>query len=141
MLRMILVTLCTMCMGTSCDIDIYDPQKSVPEEALEMVKSQYPDTWVKWEREGFRYKAELNYGGADVEIWFSSNGQWIRTETDYAGVLPEAVKNYLDTHYAGFYVDDVDIVETAELTYYEIELERGERDVRVRVKEDGTPVK
>lgn len=140
-LRMIIVALCTMGLGTSCDIDIDDPQKNVPQESLQMVKSKYPDTWVKWEREGFRYKAELNFGGVDVELWFSSNGQWIRTETDYKGPLPEAVKSYIDTNYSGYHIEDVDIVETPDQTFYEIELERGERDARVRIKENGTLVK
>ena len=63
----------------------------------------------------------------------------MRTEVDYRGSLPTAVEQYINENYPTAIIDDVDLIEVPTGKYYEIELEqRGDRDIYVNIKEDGT---
>ena len=58
---------------------------------------------------------------------------------DYRGSLPTAVEQYINENYPTAIIDDVDLIEVPTGKYYEIELEqRGDRDIYVNIKEDGT---
>lgn len=140
-LNFIAVLLYSTTVMTGCDYDIYNPEQVVPQAALTKVQETYPDAHVTWEREGAKYKADIQNGVADIDMWFSSKGVWERTETDFTEELPAAVMNYISTKYPGYHIDDVDWIETPKQKYFKIELERGERDIRLRIKEDGTLVK
>ncbi len=138
--------LCLVCITVaiaSCDhdYDIDNPYGTVPQQALDMVESAYPGAYASWEKENGMYKAELTQYGADVEIWFTSKGVWSRTETEHFGDLSDAIYQYISVNYSGYVIDSVDYVETPSQTYYKIELERGNKDVYLRITEDGTVVK
>ncbi len=70
--------------------------------------------------------------------------QWSRTEKDVDFVknpLPAAIQTYLNTEYAGWKVDDVDLVQTSSDEFYEISLEMsGKPDTVIFIHSDGTLV-
>ena len=52
-----------------------------------------------------------------------------------------AIQNYLNTEYAGWKVDDVDLVQTSSDEFYEISLEMsGKPDTVIFIHSDGTLV-
>ncbi len=112
----------------------------VPAAAQERVAADYPNLTVEWEVERGLLKAEVKtLNGTDVDLWFTTDGTWIATETDNVGALPEAVSSYITANYADYTVDDVDLWETTSGTIYEVELEhRTKADVDLWLTADGT---
>lgn len=125
----------------SCDDDDDNNKFNFVTEAVHNAfQNLYPQVQpYDWEIEGAYVKAEFYKDNVHSEAYFTPEGTWVRTETDFRGTLPEAVTTYLTTNYPDYTVDEVDWVETPNGNYYEVELEKpGTPDVRVNVKEDGT---
>lgn len=125
----------------SCSDD--DDLTSVPESISTAFQQKYPNaTPTEWERQGTGYKADFWNNGGEAEAWFNADGTWIRTETDVPNPnasLPQPVRDYVSATYAGYYIEDADLVETPSQTYYELELERqGSADIYLNIKADGT---
>lgn len=139
------VVLCALALGfTACSDDDNDnvKQDKVPAQVRETFSQMYPSAAPTWEMEYGMYKAEWHEGGDDIDAWFMPNGDWKCTDRNMrrAG-LPEAVTNYINTNYAGYYVDDVDYMEVPGDSYYDIELERnGYPDVELWIRADGTVI-
>lgn len=138
--------LCAMSLGfTACDEDEDIHYASVPynvQNNFQNLFSTPNNVYVKWEKEHGLYKAEFWNDGRQVEVWFQSNGTWVRTERDMSPMeLPDAVKVYVAMNYPNYRIDDSDYVETPAGNYYELELEKnGKRDVILRLTLDGAPV-
>ena len=73
---------------------------------------------------------------------FNGANAWVRTtwELRRASELPAAVSSALDAQYAGYRVDDIEAIETADALHYELELENGRNELKVIFAEDGTLV-
>lgn len=106
--------------------------------------ARYPAaTDVVWRTSGNYSVAEFSlpavrvavHGGRDHAAWFDDGGEWYMTETDIVfGSLPSAVQAaFRDSEYAGWRIDDVDMLEREGVeTVYVIEAEgrsggRGDR--------------
>ena len=76
------------------------------------------------------------------EAYFNGANAWVRTtwELRRASELPAAVSSALDAQYAGYRVDDIEAIETADALHYELELENGRNELKVIFAEDGTLV-
>lgn len=124
----------------SCDSDNDDiPQNDIPESILSVFKTMFPNTTAEWEKTGNTYNAEFWNNGVETDVWFSSTGQWLRTEVDYTQPLPSAVQTYVNTNFAGYVIEDVDYVTTPSGDYFDIELEKnGSPDIILKIKQDGT---
>lgn len=93
-------------------------------------------------------EAEYNYGYLEVDIYhdslskdvyFDNKDAWVKTTWDVAvNTLPQAVTATIATEYPDYRIDDAEYVETPDGEYYSIELEKGERDVYIKVASDGT---
>ena len=106
--------------------------KSRAEAAL---LARYPAaTDVVWRTSGNYSVAEFSlpavraavHGGRDHAAWFDDGGEWYMTETDIVfGSLPSAVQAaFRDSEYAGWRIDDVDMLEREGVeTVYVIEAE------------------
>lgn len=81
-----------------------------------------------------------------LEVRFTKEGTWVSTTDEVLYIsLPELVKQAVETYKQnnpGVVLDDqeVDAVMTPEGTYYVIELEKGEQDILLKVKADGTVI-
>lgn len=125
----------------SCSDD-NDEVKNVPETVKSAFAQKYPETAVReWDKKSGMYVAEFRNENLEAEAWFTSDGLWVRTETDYRGTLPEAVKSYITNNYPEASIDDVDLISTPSGEYYEVELERrGSADIELNIRADGTLV-
>ena len=52
--------------------------------------------------------------------------------------LPQAVTTAIAAEYPDYRIDDAEYTDTPDGAYYSIELEKGERDVYIKVAPDGT---
>ncbi len=100
---------------------------------------------VEWktEEEG-EYEAEFSLNNVETSASFDASGNWKETETkvNYA-TLPSSVLDTLSVRFRDYKVEDkmVEKTETPEGTFWEVELKKGEQEVEVVFKDDGTVVK
>lgn len=132
----------------SCDNDDDDIRFSeVPEKVLVTVEEMFPNmTVVEWEKYRGYYVAEFRKQGTEIYAWFSGDGAWRMTEKDLGRSLmnlPEAVREtFLGTQYAAWEVDDIDLYERPDLTFYLVEVEtNGQKDRDLYFASDGSLLK
>ncbi len=117
---------------------------SVPQAVISAFQTKYPAAVrVKWEKEGELYEAEFLLKNERYDAYFKADGTWVYTEIELStqiGTLPQAIQNHINTNYAGWRIDDVELVQTPTSEYYKIELEKGSAEVTLLIKADGTIV-
>ena len=126
----------TGCSDDDDDISLSD----VPSAVQETFYSMFPGVTAHWELVKTYYEAEFEQNGKEVDVWFSADGTWLRTETEYTGTLPSAVTAYIATNYPDYTIDsdDIEYVETPSGDYYKIEIEKkGSSDIELKITADG----
>ena len=79
----------------------------------------------------------INIGEKAGAWMFNTSYEWISTSWDVY-VLPIKVTEAINaSQYSGYVVDDAEYVETPTGNYYWIELEQGEKEVKVKINENG----
>lgn len=125
-------------VAASCSDDDDDmPASQVPAAVTKTFNEMFPKaSGVDWERYSPYFVADFNWNTFDTDAWFSPDGAWVMTETDYGSLvtmLPETMQNtYYDSQYADWIVDDVQLYERVADTFCLIEVETDgmpERDV------------
>lgn len=115
----------------------------VSENVKEALRAKYPNASnVEWEAKAGYYVAEFYEKGAELDVWFTPDAVWKMTETDLGvdvSKLPQAVKDaFLASGYALWSVDDIDLYEREDLTFFLIEIEKmGEKDRNLYYNEQG----
>ncbi|WP_419212072.1 PepSY-like domain-containing protein [Maribacter sp. X9] len=113
----------------------------VPTNLNTTFQKAYPNaTDVEWEMEGENYKVEFDMGQMDNEIWYSKDGNTIKTEMEITeNELPAAVKKTAQIKYPKYKIDEVEMTEENGQKTYEVELEKWfEKDRSLVIAEDGT---
>ena len=92
---------------------------------------------VDFDREDGRIEVEVIAGGLKHEVLFSADSQWLQTTTEYEGrtlgLVPQEVVAAAGAEHPGARVEEVEMVVTAELAFYCVEMEQGDRDYKVYV--------
>ncbi len=111
----------------------------VPATVMQTFERMYPGVRAQWEKDDHQYKAEFRKGRNETEAWFKKNGTWTRTETDVNPQdLPAPVKEYVRSKYPNSRIDDADLIEKPNKgSYYELEIEKGHSEVKIKVNADG----
>ena len=106
----------------------------------EYIAMEYPNaTILDFEREGGITEVDILDGGVVRELYFDASGTWLRTETELRTAdLPQAVKQAIaESEYASWQIDDVTNIVEGAGEYYLIELEKGEREINIRITPSG----
>ncbi len=113
--------------------------KDVPSQVIKSFESKYPGIDARWEKEQNLYKADFRLNGKDADAWFSSDGQWQRTEVDILkSELPQIVSDAIKAAYSDYVIDDANWIETPAQNYYDVEIEKGgTKDLHICVTVDG----
>lgn len=128
-------------VGTEAPDDDDDYPGSLNQSCTEFIAQKYPGARI--------VEQEYEHGYLEVEIWhenrkktvrFNASNSWVDTQWDIrVSELPQAVKNAIaESSHATYQIDDVEYIQTPEGDYYEVELEKGEHEVTMRIKTDGT---
>ena len=118
----------------SCDNDD-DGSIAVPAELQSAFSSKFPNAAnVKWETKTGYYVADF-YDGHEASAWFTQEGKWVLTSWEvHFNTMPDPVKKTIHATYPGR-VDDDDteyVEEATGATYYLIDIENSEIDVKIR---------
>lgn len=118
---------------------------TVPQEVYDFVATHYAGSTVMEveKQKNGQYEIDILDGRIPKEITLDASFGWIRTEWDVLfRALPEAVKTAVSAAYPDYRSDDdADAVDTPDGLYYEIELEKGDREIRVKFRPDGQEIK
>ena len=89
------------------------------------------------------YYVIYNNDGADYTTWYDTTGVMIKSSMRISGPkeLPDAVNMTLNKEYPDYTITEIDKENDKNIEVYEIDLEKGESKVKVKVSPDGTVVK
>lgn len=123
----------------------------VPEPVRTSFTKKYPNaqtpTWSRYqpgpEDEGWNmdqsyYYVRYNNDGRDYMDWYMQSGEWAKTSTKIAHAdLPAAVNKYITTNYDGWTVSEVDKENDKNMEMYEVELNKGDEKVKLKLLPNG----
>lgn len=114
-----------------------------PQKVEKAFNQKFPNAKkVDWENEDGAWEAEFEWKGTEYSANFSENGDWLETEHEISeNQLPAIVKNTLSIQFKGYDIEEVEISEKPDGTFYEIEMEQGETDYEVTISPSGQIVK
>lgn len=127
-------------------LSLYEPSvdtgSGLPADEEAFIRESYPGaTIVEREFDDGYLEVEIRHEGREKTVYFNGAGAWVKTtwEVRY-GEVPASVKSVLTASYASWQFDGADFVQTSDGEWYEIELEqeRPEREMKLRVAADGT---
>ena len=75
------------------------------------------------------------------ELYFNGQNEWIRTTWDIAyNQVPGDVIGFINSAYGDCKIehDEIEVVDTPAALWYEFEVERNDRELKVQVYADGT---
>lgn len=92
------------------------------------------------------YDSEINgievdifHGGIYKDVYFNTSGEWLSTQWDIRqNEVPAIVLQSIASTYNGYEIEDIEYIETPEGIRYLFELEKGEKDIEVIIRGDGT---
>lgn len=115
------------------------------QELTTQLKKDFPSARdIEWEKSEFLYEVEFEIGRVfsdDYEAFYDMGHNLIMYKAEISVKdLPAVVKNAALTKYPNFKFEDVDKIVKGKETFYKIELEKGDWDVTITLKSDGTIV-
>lgn len=113
----------------------------IPDKLMSFIQERYPNAQVlEMEIEHSVIEIDLIHNKREKEAYFNLQYQWLYTSYDLRkNEVPEfvtlAITNSPD--YAGYRIDDAEYIETPSGDHYLLELEKGEREIKVKVDLQG----
>lgn len=107
----------------------------------EFIASKYPGAQIlEQDYDDGLLEVEIRHEGREKEVYFNGRSAWVRTAWDIRrSELPQAVTAAIAaSEWAAFSIDDIEYVQTPTADYYLVELERGEREIELRIDAGGT---
>lgn len=93
---------------------------------------------VEWEKEQQNYEAEFRIDTVDYTVLVNPDGTLLRFKHEIKPAqLPPAVQQTLQSQYAGYEVDGTEKIEQDGQTYYQVEVEKGLKEMRLVVTPEG----
>lgn len=118
--------------------------QDVPQKVKEEFGKKFPNAQkVKWDKENdTEWEAEFKMNGKEYSANFTNDGTWKETEQEIkVSELPDAVKKTLEKEFAGYKIEEAEISETPQGTFYEVEVEKGKQEFEVLLSKDGKVLK
>lgn len=119
-------------------------QTNAPTEVTTAFSQKFPTAKkVKWDKENeTEWEAEFKMNGKEFSANFTSEGIWKETENEISEAeIPLAVKQTLESEFAGYKIEESEISETAAGKVYEFALEKDESELEVGIAPDGKVLK
>ena len=85
------------------------------------------------------FEVDILHNNIYKDVYFNTENQWISTEWDITkDQVPAIVMNALQaSEYKNYTIDDIDLIEKPEGTFYVFDLEQGDNDVKVTFDSEG----
>lgn len=113
---------------------------TVTDTMKQFIESRYPGAVIRNSEYNDTGLLEIEFVHDSIvkEAYFNNAGEWVYTEWDVAiSKLPQAVTDAAALAYPDYRIDDADFIERSEISYYKIELEKGNFEQWLYVTPDG----
>ncbi len=114
-----------------------------PQKVKDAFFKKFPTTKkVKWEKENAtEWEAEFKMNKVEYSANFLEDGTWTETEHEIdENDIPQNVKAALASSFLGYEIEEVEISETKDGMVYEIEIEKGESEIKLEFDVNGKVV-
>ena len=123
---------------TSCEMyDEYGEMmiRTKTDNIKDAIAALYPQAHiVEMDNDNRTIEVEIVDNNTHRNVYFDLSLNWLRTETDIRHAdLPAEAASKIASKYAGWFIDDVKTVDTPQSNYYLVELDKGEREKRVKI--------
>ena len=119
-------------------------EADVPQPVKAAFMKQFPKAdHAHWGMESkTEYEVEFKQGSEEMSATYGSAGQWMETEKDIQlAALPEVVRKTIAASYSDQKLGDISQVESPKGSFYEVDMEKGEKSMEVVFSTDGKVVK
>ena len=112
----------------------------IPQAISDAINEMYPGaTMLEFDKEKNGFEVDILHNNIYKDVYFNTENQWISTEWDITkDQVPAIVMNALQaSEYKNYTIDDIDLIEKPEGTFYVFDLEQGDNDVEVTFDSEG----
>lgn len=138
---LICLSLCSF-SALAQDLNYKQVPPSVHREFAKQHPNMFPYDWEYKKKKGI-YSAEFIDNGKELKAYFSSDGNWLYTETEIKREqLPQEIWSSLSkTNYQHWKLDDVDLLKTPKFSsVYQLEMKNGKQKIYLYFLSNGTQV-
>lgn len=112
----------------------------IPQAISDAINEMYPGaTVLEFDQEKNGFEVDILHNNIYKDVYFNTENQWVSTEWDITkDQVPAIVMNALQaSEYKNYKIDDIDLIEKPEGTFYVFDLEQGDNDVEVTFDSEG----
>ncbi|GGW79759.1 PepSY-like domain-containing protein [Salegentibacter mishustinae] len=138
MKKTVFLVLAMAMVFTACeDDDIRNAD--IPSVVLNGFTEQFSNaTGVEWEKKADLYEAEFEIEKVDYEAILSSDGTILKYKYDISyEALPEAVQASITADYDKTNIDEIELIQISETSYYQVEFDAEPNDNKIIFEESG----
>jgi len=138
MKKTVFLVLAIAMVFTACeDDDIRNAD--IPSVVLNGFTEQFSNaTGVEWEKKADLYEAEFEIEKVDYEAILSSDGTIVKYKYDVSyEALPEAVQASITADYDKTNIDEIELIQISEKSYYQVEFDAEPNDNKIIFEESG----
>ncbi|GHV34496.1 hypothetical protein FACS1894178_2110 [Bacteroidia bacterium] len=101
--------------------------------------SDFPKAYdAEWETANNIYEVEFDVRFRDFKAYYDKDGNLLSVaENINPSELPAVVKNAAEAKYPKYHFEDIDKIRRGTETFYKIEMEHGESEVKIIIQSDG----
>lgn len=126
------------------DSDNKDSQNYIPTptptDIESFIKTKYANARImEIDEEDGMIEIEIIHDNMAKEVYFNQQKEWLYTSWDIKKhSVPTTVTNAIsNSAYANYEIDDINYIETSTSTYYLVELERGDSEIKIKIDANG----
>jgi hypothetical protein len=138
MKKTVFLVLAIAMVFTACeDDDIRNAD--IPSVVLNGFTEQFSNaTGVEWEKKADLYEVEFEIEKIDYEAILSSDGTIVKYKYDVSyEALPEAVQASITADYDKTNIDEIELIQISEKSYYQVEFDAEPNDNKIIFEESG----
>lgn len=134
-LKILLLSLFVTTMAVAQDLKPNEVPQTIRNS---FTKDNAQATDVEWKKKMDNYKVEFDIGRMEHEIWYNASGLVIKKEQEIIEAdLPQAIRGVINSKYADYRVDDVELTWLDNKTTYKVELEKGKEEWEITFDANG----
>lgn len=110
------------------------------QEITSFISSKYSNARiVEYDYDDGFLEVEIYHDSREKDVYFNGSNSWVMTKWDVRrNELPQAVLQAVqNSNYASYTIDDIEFIQKPTVEYYQLELERGDREVNLNVTAQG----
>lgn len=136
---LVFVIAATFTLFVSCGEKNKEANLSVPQKVKNCFMADFSGkSDVSWEQEGDFYEAEYTENGIEISVLYDAKGKQISKETEIsADALPVPVVDYITQHFSGVTIEEAEMLEDAEGTFYIVEIESDNQETELKFDQSG----